>query len=96
MKNYTNESSHSTVADETRSLMAATADATEGTVVEARNRLRSALDAAGETYARVKTKAVEGAKATDKLIRQKPYQAIGIAFGLGALLGYMISRRRRS
>jgi ElaB/YqjD/DUF883 family membrane-anchored ribosome-binding protein len=83
------------LGDETRALLAATADATEDTVIEARNRLKSALDATGEACARVKAKAVEGAKATDKLIRENPYQALGIAFGVGALLGFLLSRRNR-
>jgi ElaB/YqjD/DUF883 family membrane-anchored ribosome-binding protein len=52
------------------------------------------LDAAGETYARVKAKAVAGAQATDKAIRENPYQAIGLALGLGALLGFLLSRNR--
>lgn len=83
------------LAQDTNALLAATADATDDTVVEARNRLKSFLDATGETCARVRAKAVEGAKATDKVIRENPYQAVGIAFGVGALLGYLLSRRGR-
>lgn len=87
-----NQSSQS---DETRSLLEATANATEEKVVEARNRLAAAMDAAKETYGRIQDKAVEGAKATDRAIRENPYQAIGIAFGLGALIGFLLSRRGR-
>lgn len=83
------------VAEDTKALLAATADATDETVVEARNRLSSALESAGETCARVKAKAVESAKAADKAIRENPYQAVGIAFGVGALLGFLLSRRSR-
>jgi len=97
MKTHANdEKDHQNkIADETRALLDATANATENTVVEARNRLKSALDATGETYARIKARAVEGAKATDKAIRENPYQALGIAFGVGALLGFLLSRRNR-
>lgn len=81
--------------EEGSAMLAATAEATEHAVVEARNRLKAALDATSETCARVKEKAIEGAKATDKVIRANPYQAIGIAFGVGALLGFLLSRRSR-
>jgi len=93
MKNHSHSESH--IAEETRALLAATSEATEGAVVEARNRLQSALEATSATYAKVKARAVEGAKATDKAIRQNPYQALGIAFGLGALVGFLMSRRNR-
>jgi ElaB/YqjD/DUF883 family membrane-anchored ribosome-binding protein len=85
----------SQLAEDTRALLAATVNATEETVVEARKRLISALDATGQTCARVKAKAVEGAKAADTVIRENPYQAVGLALGLGALLGYLLSRRAR-
>ena len=83
------------IVDDTRALLAATAHATEDTVVEARNRLKSALDATTNTCVRVKDRALATAKATDKAIRQKPYHAMGIAFGVGALLGFFWSRRNR-
>ena len=51
------------------------------------------MEAARETYSRMQDKAVQGAKATDKAIRENPYQAIGIAFGVGALVGFLLSRR---
>jgi len=35
------------------------------------------------------------AKATDKTIRENPYQALGIAFGVGVLLGVMVMWSRR-
>jgi ElaB/YqjD/DUF883 family membrane-anchored ribosome-binding protein len=73
--------------------MAATADVAGEKVGEARKRLAAALDRAREIAARVRDKAVEGAKATDEAVREHPYQAIGIALGVGALLGFLIARR---
>ena len=82
-----------TLAEDARALMAATADVAGDKVAEARKRLGAALESGKELYGRVRDKAVEGAKAADETVREHPYQAIGIAFGVGALLGYLLTRR---
>ena len=81
------------LAEDARALMSATADVAGEKVGEARKRLAAALEKGKEIYGRVKDKAVEGAKATDKAVHEHPYQAIGIALGVGALVGYLIARR---
>ena len=60
---------------------------------EARKRLAIALESGKEIYSCVREQAVEGAKVADQTIRKNPYQAIGIALGVGALIGYLVSRR---
>ena len=82
-----------TLAEDARALMAATADVAGEKVGEARKRLAAALDSAKEFAGRVRDKAVEGAHAADEAVRENPYQSIGVAFGVGALLGYLVSRR---
>jgi ElaB/YqjD/DUF883 family membrane-anchored ribosome-binding protein len=82
-----------TLAEDARALMAATADVAGEKVGEARKRLAAALERGKEIYGRVKEKAVEGAKAADETVREHPYQAIGIALGVGALIGYLVARR---
>jgi len=42
---------------------------------------------------KVEDKTVEQAKAADKIVREHPYPAIGIAFGLGLLVGILAGRR---
>ena len=42
---------------------------------------------------RAEEKALERAKAADKIIRDHPYQTIGLAFGLGLLIGVLARRR---
>ena len=81
------------LAEDARALMVATADVAGEKVSEARKRLAAALERGKEIYGRVKEKAVEGAKAADEAVHEHPYQAIGIAFGVGALLGYLVARR---
>jgi ElaB/YqjD/DUF883 family membrane-anchored ribosome-binding protein len=37
----------------------------------------------------VREKAISGAQSTERLVREKPYQSMGIIFGLGVLVGVM-------
>ena len=55
------------------------------------SRLR--LKKARETWNNVQEKAIAGAKATDQIIRDNPYKALGIALGVGAIIGYLLRRR---
>ena len=82
-----------TLADDARALMAATADVAGEKVNDARKRLAAALESGREIYGRVRERAVEGAKATDQAVHEHPYQAIGVALGVGALIGYLVARR---
>jgi ElaB/YqjD/DUF883 family membrane-anchored ribosome-binding protein len=82
-----------TLAEDARALMAATADVAGEKVSEARKRLAAALERGKMILGRVKEKAVESAKATDEAVHGHPYQAIGIALGIGALIGYLVVRR---
>ena len=81
------------LAEDARALMAATADVAGEKVGAARQRLAAALERGKEVYGRVREKAVEGAKVADQAVHEHPYQAIGIALGVGALIGYLVSRR---
>jgi ElaB/YqjD/DUF883 family membrane-anchored ribosome-binding protein len=42
---------------------------------------------------RAEQKAVERAKAADRVVRDHPYQTIGLAFGLGVLIGILARRK---
>jgi len=59
----------------------------------ARERLAAALEVAKETLRKLQDRAVAGAKATDKMIREHPYESVGIAFGIGMLLGVLVNRK---
>ena len=82
-----------TLAEDARTLMAATADVAGEKVGDARKRVAAALERGREIYGRVKEKAVEGAKAADEAVHEHPYEAIGIALGVGALIGYLVAHR---
>ena len=76
-------------------LIQATAGDLSDKAKEARSRLRSALAAAKGTCESLQEKTVAGAKATDKAIREHPYQSLGVAFGAGLLLGVLAIRGSR-
>lgn len=60
---------------------------------EARARVTAALSKARGSLHGLEEKAAAGAKAADQLIRRHPYESLGVAFGLGVLLGVLINRR---
>jgi ElaB/YqjD/DUF883 family membrane-anchored ribosome-binding protein len=62
---------------------------------EIRVKLESAIEKAKDGCERLEEKTVAGAKAADKAVREHPYQAIGIGFALGILIGVLAIRRRR-
>src|SRR3954470_3972123 len=88
------ENTMETLPADARALVAATSDVAGEKVGEARKRLAAALENGKELYGRVRDKAVDGAKATDQAVREHPYQALGIAFAIGALIGFFAVRRR--
>ena len=88
----TNDSGEHLMED-AQALLAATAHVAEARVVEARQRLSAAMARGKETLKQVRESAVAGAKAADQVIRDHPYQSIGVALGVGALLGFLLGRR---
>ena len=60
---------------------------------EIRDRMAEALATAKATYRKLEDTAVADAKATDKIIREHPYESIGIAFGVGLLIGVLVARK---
>lgn len=85
-----NDMSH--LADHARALMVATADIAEERVKEARASLATALGGAKSLTSRFYDQASDRARAYDLAVHQNPYLVIGVAVGLGALLGYLAVR----
>jgi ElaB/YqjD/DUF883 family membrane-anchored ribosome-binding protein len=81
------------VLQDAEALAKATAGDLGEKVKEARTRLASSMESAKETYHKCEEKAAVGAKATDKIIREHPYESIGVAFGVGILLGVIVGRK---
>jgi ElaB/YqjD/DUF883 family membrane-anchored ribosome-binding protein len=81
------------LAEDAKALMSATADVAEEKVVQARKRLANALEKGKNAITHLQEQVVHSAKATDELIREHPYHAMGVAFGAGALVAFLLSRR---
>jgi ElaB/YqjD/DUF883 family membrane-anchored ribosome-binding protein len=75
------------LVEDARALLAATANVAEDQVVHARQRLAAALERGEDVYTRFRDDAVAEARATNQALHEHPYQAIGLAFGVGLLVG---------
>jgi ElaB/YqjD/DUF883 family membrane-anchored ribosome-binding protein len=82
-----------TLTRDAEAVLHATAGQAGEKMHELRSRLSSALESAKATCHRLEEKAVAGAKAADKTIREHPYESIGVAFGIGLLIGVLVGRR---
>jgi ElaB/YqjD/DUF883 family membrane-anchored ribosome-binding protein len=74
-------------------LMKATAGQAGEKIADMRKRLAAAIESAKATCHRLEEKTVAAAKATDHTIREHPYESIGIAFGVGLLVGVLVGRK---
>ena len=81
------------VVQDSQELLQASAGAVGDKAHDLRDRLAKTIESARDTCRRVEEKAVQGAKVTDKVIRDHPYQSIGLAFGLGVLIGVLVTRK---
>jgi len=89
-----------TLVRDSEALLKATAGDVSEKAKEARARLSAALDRARATCTELQeeafTHAREAAKKADKVIREHPYESIGVAFGLGLLIGVLVARKGRA
>lgn len=68
-------------------------DGADDLASRAKNARTAAIESAKAAYQLAQTKARAGAKATDEAIRGHPYTSLGIAFGAGLLIGFLIKRK---
>jgi ElaB/YqjD/DUF883 family membrane-anchored ribosome-binding protein len=85
------------LVDDTKELLQATANVADKQAKAARDRVEASLQ-------RVQERAVEGANyvrgkaeeqlhVVDQRVRSNPYEAAGISFGIGLVLGFLVSRK---
>jgi ElaB/YqjD/DUF883 family membrane-anchored ribosome-binding protein len=61
---------------------------------ELRARLLASIEKAKVVCGQLQEKTINAAKATDKAVHEHPYQAVGIAFAVGLLVGVLAARNR--
>ena len=81
------------IVHESEALLGATKDTVGDQAREIRERLSDAIDAAKQKCRSLEAKALESAQVADKTIRDHPYQSIGVAFGIGLLIGVLVTRK---
>ena len=85
------------LARDAESLLKATADDVSEKAKEARARLMAAVEKAKASYDEMQAQGIESARAAalraDETIRTHPYESLGIAFGVGVLLGALLRRK---
>jgi len=82
-----------TLSHDAEAMLSATAGQAGEKVSELRARLNASLESAKATYRRIEERTIAGAKVADKTIREHPYETAGVAFGIGLLIGVLVSRR---
>lgn len=108
-QNMGKEHAHSTLARErvmadlksivrdSEDLINATAGDVSEKVKETRSRLTAALERAKDTCEHLQQETVATARAAakkaDTVIRTHPYESLGAAFGLGLLIGVLVTRK---
>lgn len=85
-----------TLTEDARALMAAIAVVAGEKIGNARKHLVTALERGKEISGHVRDKAVERTKIVDQNVRENPYQAIAIGFGVGVIVGYFVARCSRN
>jgi ElaB/YqjD/DUF883 family membrane-anchored ribosome-binding protein len=79
------------LSEDGRTLLAA-AGVVEEKSRDVRKRFADALESSRLLYGGLRDKTVRGVKAADDAWREHPYRTIGIAVGVGAIIGYILSR----
>ena len=85
------------LARDAESLLRATADDVSEKAREARTRLMAAVEKAKVSCEHMQEQSIESAREAarkaDETIRAHPYESLGVAFGIGVLIGALIRRR---
>lgn len=68
------------------------AEQAHGKLADIKARLEDAREKLTEVYGKARKNVIAGAQYTDETIRANPYQSLGVALGVGVLLGVIIGR----
>src|SRR5215472_16305562 len=80
--------------EDAQDLLVATAHIADEKVVDARRRLAVAVERGKDVRRSVQETATSSAKVADQAVRDHPYQSLGIALGVGLVLGLLARGRQ--
>jgi ElaB/YqjD/DUF883 family membrane-anchored ribosome-binding protein len=81
------------VVRDSEQLLEAVAGATGEKAEALRQRLSETLQSARETCCKLEDKAKENLAKADQVVREHPYQSVGVALALGVVIGALIARK---
>ena len=85
------------VVADAEELLRMTADQASDAAADVRSRVQARMNQAKDDLLQLQDVAVEKAKAaghaTDEFVHENPWKSVGIAAGVGLLLGLLVSRR---
>ena len=94
------ENTTESALDELRNLMRGVEDLlnastgeVDAAVKKKQDKLNDALDSAKASAHQLEERAAAGARAADRIIREHPYETVGVAFGVGLLIGILVNRK---
>ena len=81
------------VVEDAQALLDATRETVDEKVQAARDRLSDTIEHSREMYSELQQQVVKKARKADEAIHEHPYQTAFVAMGVGAMLGFILSRR---
>jgi len=82
-----------TLAEDAQALLDVTRETMDEKVQAARERLSETIKHSREMYSELQQQVVKKARKADEAIHEHPYQTAFAAMGVGAMLGFILSRR---
>ena len=83
-----------TIAHDAEKILISSAEAAGEKAHDVKTKIMSAFDTTKVSMKNIETQAIQAVKNTDSNIRKHPYQSIGIALGVGTVIGALAARHQ--
>ena len=84
---------HENLKQHAKALVKATSHIAESEVSEARNKLSELMESVGDVVEDAENAVQDKIELADNFVKENPYKTAGVAIGIGALIGFFLSRR---
>ncbi|MCW0216925.1 MAG: hypothetical protein OJI67_01270 [Prosthecobacter sp.] len=82
-----------TISDEAQGILDSIGKDSQNYTGQVKERLAGIADFAGEASQEIERQVRRKASALDSVVHNRPYECLGVAAGIGILLGLMVTRR---